>query len=81
MHFMIKKKTEVLTAEGSHIYGKKVIVCIQILQVLNINIRCIFHEHFRASVIAEESTNRLVYVYSYLAHAIATKGLVCPSKQ
>ena len=36
---------------------------------------------FGASVLAEESTNRLVYVYSYLAHAIATKDLACPSKQ
>ena len=33
---------------------------------------------FGASVIAAESTNRLVYVYSYLAHAIATKDLACP---
>ena len=40
-----------------------------------------FMSIFRASVIAAESTNRLVYVYSYLAHAIATKDLACPSKQ
>ena len=40
-----------------------------------------FMSIFRASVIAAESTNGLVYVYSYLAHAIATKDLACPSKQ
>ena len=37
-----------------------------------------FMSIFRASVIAAESTNGLVYVYSYLAHAIATKDLACP---